>query len=64
MCGSGNASVAAYLVEFGRPEKRYRASQGRELGRDGRVDVEIGAGGRPIEIGGPAVTVVDGRLEV
>jgi predicted PhzF superfamily epimerase YddE/YHI9 len=35
---------------------RYRASQGREVGRDGRVDVEIGAGGRPIEIGGAAVT--------
>jgi PhzF family phenazine biosynthesis protein len=64
VCGSGNASVAAYLVEFGRAETRYRASQGRELGRDGLVDVEIGAGGRPIEIGGPAVTVVGGQLDV
>jgi len=62
VCGSGNASVAAYLVAFGRPPARYRASQGREVGRDGRVDVEIGASGRPIEIGGAAVTVVDGQL--
>ncbi len=64
VCGSGNASVAAYLVELGRAPARYTASQGRELGRDGRVDVEVGPGGRPIEIGGPAVTVVEGRLEL
>jgi predicted PhzF superfamily epimerase YddE/YHI9 len=57
VCGSGNASVAAYLVDAGGAPARYRASQGREVGRDGRVDVEIGAGGRPIEIGGFAVTV-------
>ena len=64
VCGSGNASVAAYLVELGRAPARYTASQGRELGRDGRVDVEVGAGGRPIEIGGHAVTVVEGRLSI
>jgi PhzF family phenazine biosynthesis protein len=65
VCGSGNASVAAYLADAGRLERtgrRYCASQGRELGRDGRVEVAIGASGRPIEIGGSAVTVIDGTL--
>jgi len=64
VCGSGNASVAAYLVALGRAPARYRASQGREVGRDGRVEVEIGAGGRSIEIGGVAVTVVEGLLRI
>ena len=65
VCGSGNASVGAYLADVGSLERtghRYRASQGRELGRDGRVYVAVGDGGRPIEIGGTAVTVIDGTL--
>ena len=65
VCGSGNASVGAYLADTGLLERtthHYRASQGRELGREGRVDVAVGTAGRPIEIGGTAVTVIDGML--
>jgi predicted PhzF superfamily epimerase YddE/YHI9 len=40
------------------------ASQGRELGRDGYVDVRIDAATRRVWIGGAAVTCVDGTLRV
>ncbi|MDE2089970.1 MAG: PhzF family phenazine biosynthesis protein [Gammaproteobacteria bacterium] len=66
VCGSGNACVAAFLMEsnmldsVGNP---YSVSQGTELGRDGRVYVRVGQD-RRIEIGGPAVTCVDGYLSV
>jgi PhzF family phenazine biosynthesis protein len=67
VCGSGNASVAAYLADAGLLERmgpRYRATQGREVGRDGIVEVAVGPAGRPIEIGGTSVTVIDGTLAV
>jgi PhzF family phenazine biosynthesis protein len=67
VCGSGNAAVAAYLVAAKRLDgagARYRASQGREVGRDGIVEVAVGDGGRHIEIGGRALTVVDGTVTV
>lgn len=65
VCGSGNAAVAAYLRAarlLDRTGPRYRASQGRELGRDGVVDVAVAEAGTHIEIGGTAVTVIDGTL--
>lgn len=64
VCGSGNAAVAAYLVSTGlvaQTGRAYVASQGREVGRDGRVRVTIDAPGE-VRIGGHAVTVVDGTL--
>jgi PhzF family phenazine biosynthesis protein len=67
VCGSGNASVAAYLVAAGllaRMGDTYVASQGRELGRDGEVHVRVSEEGRAIEIGGQAVTLVDGLLHL
>jgi len=67
VCGSGNATVAAYLATTGllaRVGAVYRASQGRERGRDGEVLVRVAGGGREIEIGGSAVTVVEGRLRL
>jgi PhzF family phenazine biosynthesis protein len=63
VCGSGNASVGTYLADAGLLERtgaRYRSSQGRELGRDGCVDVAVAAGA--VEIGGRAVTVIDGTI--
>jgi PhzF family phenazine biosynthesis protein len=66
VCGSGNASVAAYLHAQGRLHEvgqNYRASQGRELGRDGYVDVSVDTEGA-IEIGGAAVTCIDGFLNL
>lgn len=67
VCGSGNATVAAYLANTGllaRVGDSYVASQGRELGRDGEVHVRVGDGGRAIEIGGQAVTVIEGQIDL
>jgi PhzF family phenazine biosynthesis protein len=66
VCGSGNASVAAYLHADGGLAQigtRYRSSQGREVGRDGYVEVRVADDGA-IEIGGAAVTCVDGELSL
>jgi len=65
VCGSGNISVAAYLRETGLLKEfgpRYTARQGMQVGRDGRVQVRVSA--EAIEIGGEAVTCVDGKLRV
>ncbi len=67
VCGSCNVALAAYLVETGllaRTGDEYVASQGQEMGRDGRVYVRVGDGGRRIEIGGHAVTTIDGEISV
>jgi PhzF family phenazine biosynthesis protein len=62
VCGSGNLSVGVFLRATGSLErfgKTYVARQGMQLGRDGRVSVRVG---EKIEIGGHAVTCVDGTL--
>jgi PhzF family phenazine biosynthesis protein len=66
VCGSGNVCIAAFLRESGLLSSVgnfYSVSQGREVGRDGkahlRVDVKTGA----IELGGAAVTCIDGTLD-
>jgi PhzF family phenazine biosynthesis protein len=67
VCGSGNAAVAVYVAATGRLAEvgsEWIASQGREVGRDGSVLVRVADGGRTIEIGGHAVTVVDGSLAI
>mgnify|MGYP001765524032 CR=1 FL=1 len=62
--GSANAAIAAYvhqcgaLAAIGNP---YTASQGRELGRDGRVQVRVDEDGE-VWIGGKTQTVVSGSL--
>ncbi len=66
VCGSGNAAIAAHLFEhhgLDRIGHSYRVSQGREVGRDGTVLVEVDAEGG-IEIGGCAITCVDGTLHL
>lgn len=66
VCGSGNASVAAFLSAAGRLERfgrTWTASQGREVGRDGVVAVRVADDGA-IEVGGTAVTVVRGTLRL
>ena len=66
VCGSGNAAVAAFLRDndlIDPGEVRYVASQGREVGRDGLVHVRVTADG-DIEVGGRAVTVIDGGVRV
>ena len=62
VCGSGNLSVAVFLREnnlLKRVGSEYVARQGMQLGRDGRVSVRLKA---TIEIGGHALTCVDGTL--
>ncbi len=65
VCGTGNAAVGAYLGVTGRiaaSGHAFRASQGREVGRDGTIDVTVTEGGRLVEIAGTSVTVIDGHV--
>jgi PhzF family phenazine biosynthesis protein len=62
--GSANACIAAYLAQAGAlpgADGRYVASQGRELGRDGRIWVEVDAEGE-VWIGGNVQQVIAGTL--
>lgn len=64
VCGSGNGAIGAYLVEHGRfPGSRYTASQGRECGHDGRVEVERDGAG-VLWIGGCARSLIRGAIEL
>ncbi|HET6435271.1 MAG TPA: PhzF family phenazine biosynthesis protein [Xanthomonadaceae bacterium] len=63
--GSANAAIAALLAEAGAlpgDAPRYVASQGRELGRDGRLLVEVDADGE-VWIGGQVQRVIAGNLD-
>jgi PhzF family phenazine biosynthesis protein len=63
--GSANAALPAYLVRYGlleRTGRAYVATQGTEMGRDGRVFVRVLDDVGRSEIGGQAVTVVDGEI--
>ncbi|WP_046657743.1 PhzF family phenazine biosynthesis protein [Lysobacter capsici] len=62
--GSANAAIAAALVEAGRlrPGDRYSVSQGREVGRDGCVEVRIDEDGE-VWIGGQVQAVIRGTVE-
>ena len=65
VCGSGNASVAAYLIHTGLIREigaEYRARQGMEVGRDGEVAVRVD--NDMIDFGGCAVTCVKGELRI
>jgi PhzF family phenazine biosynthesis protein len=65
--GSANAALPAYLVHhglLGRTGSDYVATQATELGRDGRVYVRVLDGSGRAEIGGQAVTVVQGEMTV
>jgi PhzF family phenazine biosynthesis protein len=62
VCGSGNGAVAAYRIALEQigDGSAYTASQGRQVGRDGYVQVRIQ--GRDIHVGGECVTVVNGTF--
>ena len=62
VCGSGNICVAAYLRHLKRAPAAYIARQGMQMGRDGRVHMKVVADA--IELGGRAVTCVEGALRV
>ncbi len=60
--GSANAAIAAWLHLNQRlPSRRYTSSQGREVGRDGFVEVAVDADDQAW-IGGQIQTVVTGTL--
>lgn len=63
--GSANACIAAALAEGGAlpgTGGRYVASQGREVGRDGQVQVEVDPDGE-VWIGGHVQAVMRGQLD-
>ncbi len=62
VCGSGNGAVAAYRLLAGAigDGDSYTATQGRQVGRDGKIFVRIA--GDAVHIGGSCVTCVDGVL--
>jgi PhzF family phenazine biosynthesis protein len=65
--GSANAALPAYLVHHGlldRTGREYVATQATEMGRDGRVPVRVLDDTGRAEIGGQAVTVVEGEIRV
>jgi PhzF family phenazine biosynthesis protein len=64
VCGSGNGAIAEFQRGHGllAPGTRYVASQGRCVGRDGRVEVELVASG-DIWIGGRCVSTVVGEID-
>lgn len=62
VCGSGNGAVAAYRRWSGTGGADYRASQGREIGRDGVINIRFAGG--DIFVGGDCVTVVEGSVQI
>ena len=64
VCGSGNGAVAAYRLALGQiaDGSAYRASQGRQLGRDGWIDIRTD--GADIHVGGECVTCVRGEVQL
>lgn len=63
--GSANAAIAAQLHAAGalpgESDRRYVSSQGRELGRDGRIQVQVDDDGE-VWIGGSVQPIIDGQL--
>ncbi|MFM9852309.1 MAG: PhzF family phenazine biosynthesis protein [Sphingomonadaceae bacterium] len=64
VCGSGNGAVAAFRLLNGAigDGAAYVASQGRQMGRDGYVNVRIDGG--DIHVGGSCVTCIDGVFKL
>ena len=65
--GSANAAIGALLHRTGglaRYGSRYVASQGREVGRDGRVEVGIDVHSGAVTIGGRCIVGVRGTFAV
>ncbi|MDP1696175.1 MAG: PhzF family phenazine biosynthesis protein [Xanthomonadaceae bacterium] len=61
--GSANACIAAWLAAHEQlPAHEYRASQGREIGRDGIVTLRVD--GRDVWLGGHSRTIIDGQMLV
>jgi len=65
--GSANACIGRYVAETGLIEKtgrEYSSSQGHELGREGRLLIRVSEDGGSVQVGGRAVTTIDGSISV
>ena len=65
VCGSGNIAAAGHLKATGQLSatgSEYTARQGRHIGRDGILNLSVG--NDFVELGGEAVTVIDGEIRV
>ena len=65
--GSANAAIGAYLHGSGGLDAIgacYRVSQGREVGRDGYVEVRVDRASGDVEIGGQSITCIDGIMNL
>jgi predicted PhzF superfamily epimerase YddE/YHI9 len=65
--GSAYAAIMAFLADIGDPAGyglRYRASQGREVGRDGCVEVVRDTTDGSISIGGACAVGIRGELQL
>lgn len=64
VCGSGNGAVAAFRLLAGQVQDGdcYVASQGQQVGRDGKVSVRID--GADLHIGGQCVVCVTGEVRL
>lgn len=63
VCGSGNGCMAAFIRETGQTARfgaRFTASQGQVVGRAGQIT--LGISPERIEVGGCAVTCIDGQI--
>lgn len=62
VCGSGNGAVAAYRLVLGQvgDGDAWVASQGRQIGRDGKISVRID--GADIHVGGACITGIEGTV--
>ena len=62
VCGSRNGAVAAFRLAAGqvRGGDSYVASQGRQVGRDGRIAIHFD--GPDIHVGGQCVTCIEGTV--
>jgi PhzF family phenazine biosynthesis protein len=61
--GSLNASLAQWLLASGRARAPYLSQQGTVLGRNGQVQITVGADGT-VWVGGGVVTCVRGTVEL
>ncbi len=61
--GSLNASVAQWMLETGRFRAPYVVSQGTRLGRRGRPRIDADEQGT-VWVGGDAVTLIDGEIDL
>ena len=64
--GSANAAIGAFLHArgaLGATGPRWRASQGREVGRDGIVEVDVDPASGTVAIGGRCIGCIRGTLD-